>query len=216
MLLLPFTEERYQKNWTSVKEFIDSIYMSGSAVLKNWSFEKLYTAVYYCVLFKSGNRLYTDIAQHLRGTLTRLNMNVELEEAGRLPTSLAVKTHYGHCLPHVRATKFLMTFYNVLKPFCQVIHVLPDICMYMDKVLLGPLETDIKTELIKDFVSEVSEDYIEKALLFARSHPHAIPKDMLADLIKWLYQLHPSSVGSFVDNQIALSLQIALSETEDC
>merc|ERR1719319_786138 len=157
---------------------------------KTWSYQDMYSCIYYCVLKRSGTRLYTDIMDHINQIYVNLNINIELEEAGHLPSSLEYKTHYSHCIHHVRATKYLVKFHKVLDQFFQVLHDVAGVGFYMDR----KLETDIKTDFIKAFVSEVSVAHIKKVVLYVRSHPHAISPNMMSDLNKWLYHLNPQYV----------------------
>merc|ERR1719509_676101 len=75
----------------------------------------MYSCIYLCVLKRSGSRLHTDIMDHIKQIYVNLNINIELEEAGHLPTSLEYKTHYSHLTCCVTwATKYLVKFHKVL------------------------------------------------------------------------------------------------------
>merc|ERR1719319_427379 len=156
----------------------------------------MYSCIYYCVLKRSGTRLYIDIMDHIKQIYLNLNISIQLEEAGHLPTSLEYKTHYSHCIHHVRATKYLVKFHKVLDQFFQVLHDVSGVSIYMDRALLlrKLINSDLKTEFMKVFLSEVSEVHIKKAVLYVRSHPHAISPNMMTDLNKWLYHLNPQYV----------------------
>merc|ERR1719319_793095 len=48
----------------------------------------MYSCIYLCVLKRSGSRLHTDIMDHINQIYVNLNIGIQLEEAGHLPTSL--------------------------------------------------------------------------------------------------------------------------------
>merc|ERR1719509_510168 len=105
----------------------------------------MYSCIYLCVLKRSGTRLYTDIMDHINQIYVNLNINIELEEAGHLPTSLEYKTHYSHCIHHVRATKFSFFQLQVdVQIDVYLVDVVHDVCVQAGARALEYTEVDTR------------------------------------------------------------------------
>lgn len=196
MMWNQLSEEDYEIRKSTMCSFIDDTFTYfAKPKLCPWSYETVYSASFNSVLHGFGNRLYTDIMEHIGQIYDSFNINSRLQEACQSPSSLADMIQYGHCLNHVRATKYLVTFHEILVQFNFVQKCVYEVNLFMDKRFLIPtLKTDIKAELLKLFMSEVSEKNIKKVVVYALSHPHAISSEMMSQLNTFLFQLNPDFV----------------------
>jgi len=191
-------EEEYEKRLIIVKDYLDILSTPHADCDKIHQNElscrdfnmDMFKIVYQICLIKHGEKLYTEIMNYCSENLFRFD-NAKLEEAGNWPTSLAFKVHYSYCLSHIRATKFLLEFHQILKRFVHIINRLtPLVVFHLDRIYVVPtFHTNMRDRLNKAFCSEVCARHMEKLLSFARSHPHAIGHQMMMELDQMIYKV---------------------------
>lgn len=195
-------EEEYEKRLIIMKNYLDILSAPHSdsdcdkidenELSCRHSTLDMFTIVYQICLIKCGKNLYTEIMNYCYEQLFKFD-NMKLEEAGNWPTSLAYKVHYGHCLPHIQATKFLLEFHQILKRFVHLVGRLDAIVVYhLDRTYVGPtFHTNLKDRLNKAFCSEVCFPHMKKLVSFTRSHPHAIGHQIVAELDELIFKVNP-------------------------
>jgi len=208
-------EEEYEKRLIIVKDYLDILSTPHADCDKIHQNElscrdfnmDMFKIVYQICLIKHGEKLYTEIMNYCSENLFRFD-NAKLEEAGNWPTSLAFKVHYSYCLSHIRATKFLLEFHQILKRFVHIINRLtPLVVFHLDRIYVVPtFHTNMRDRLNKAFCSEVCARHMEKLLSFARSHPHAIGHQMMMELDQMIYKVNPQVKTEVVTQQQRLGV----------
>jgi len=193
-------EEEYKKRLMIVKDYLDILSTPHSdcdEIHQNDlscrdSSMDMFTIIYQICLIKFGKELYTEIMNYCSQNLFKFD-NFKLEEAGSAAPSLAYIVHYGHCLPHIRATKFLLEFHRVLKRFIHLVDRLNAMSViHLDRIYVEPtFHTNLRDRMNKAFCSEVCAKHMENLVGFARSHPHAIGHQMMVELHQMIYKVNP-------------------------
>jgi len=195
-------EDEYNKRWALVREYLDILSkphtdcdkIHHNQISCRYSSMDIFTIVYQMCLIKFGKQLYNDIMDYCRSHIFQWD-NLTLDEASHL--NLDHSLHYGHCLAHVRATKFLSEFLKVLKRFVHLVSVgFDSIVMYhLDRVYVAPtFHTTMKDLMVQAFCAEVAYNHMEELVKYTKQHPHAMGREAMMEMDELLNKLDPAKM----------------------
>jgi len=163
--------------WAMLRDAIDQMLTHPPGSYKPISYEQMYSAVYKCVCKQYSEILYRDLFNHMRTRLAQWS------------------TH----LNSVQDEAFIEEFHKALVQYFHALGGIVPIFTYMNRFYIeSKLHTDLRTELIKVFSRDVSDQHVTRLIplmVKAQGTPFAVPPATMATMCKHLYQLNPEYIS---------------------
>jgi len=186
------TDHRYKALWSTVKDYIDLVFSEPDSIARSQPYDYgfLHVAVYSLVRDNFSSQYYKDLIKHMKKCISKMKMEIETAQCS--PTSVFVaKRSLGKSSAKVGARNVFKTFHRILPQFLENIKQVVIWCFHLDTKYVKAMNTDLRTEFIKLFCSEVVEQHIDKLLRVARSSHTDISPEMKKSVFNHLHQLNP-------------------------
>ena len=200
--------DRYSAYWRTLREFIDLVLVHEPGSVerrKPYDFGFLHVAVYSCVRDNFSARLYKDLRNHIQKYILKFKLEVDLASCFPSPVFIAQRYLGRKQTAQIRDRNIFKALHKILPQFLQNLKLVVAWCYHLDRKYVKALNTDLKTEFLKMFCSEICDPVVDRMVATAQANYHDISSDMKHSLLKHLYELNPkyeSRVQVFCSNII--------------
>ena len=181
--------DRYSAYWSTLREFVDLVFIHEPGSVerrKPYDFGFLHVAVYSCVRDNFSARLYKDLRNHIQKYILKFKLEVDLAACFPSPVFIAQRSLGRKQTAQIRDRNIFKALHKIMPQFLQNLKLVVAWCYHLDK----RLNTDLKSEFIKMFFSEICEPYIDSLVLTAQSNHPDISSDMKHFLMKQIYEVN--------------------------
>jgi len=187
------TDRRYVSYWSTMKQYIDLVFSDPDCVDRSKPYDYGYLMVvgYSIPRDNFSSQFYEDLTKHIRNCIYKLKIKIDTAQFSPTPIFLAQRS-LGNKYSKVGARNVFKAFHEILPEFLQNIKRVVDWCFHLnEKYVKKTLNTDLRTEFLKLFCSEVIDEHIDTLLQVARSNHTHISSQMKASVLSHLLQINP-------------------------
>jgi hypothetical protein len=130
--------------WPPLRELIDTVLLNMPGTYTPISYEQMYSAVYKAVCKQMGERLYTDLMEHMAQRLKNAKSKIEAEGD---------------------SAAFVLAFDCYLTQFMHAVQLVVPTFIYLNRFYVeAKLGTNLKTEIMRSFATFVANPLINRIL----------------------------------------------------